>query len=711
MDPILRRQSAGLVVEADARRGVLRGLADASDPAGPGYLAAEPALARWPARGAQPPHEHRLWTGDVVCQVWDDGGWRHECTACSADTRTVDASGAAGGVLRVAYAGGPARPGGMRLLALTVEYRLNAAILDWSITLRNRSSRPFELGELAIPLVANTDVAGIAAEAPEADGIRRYTLRFGTPGQKPVRIDYGAGRWTRVLCYVTPRPAAALRARARFIAARQLYRSRGDPFGRHAAFMPYDNQVQQIYTGSEEAWQAGGSDEYGLPVAMFLAANNVRMPVRAQVRALETYIDGFLLGRLQDPETLDIRRGMFHVPAWASSAPSRRAHEWTGEESRDLRRFNNYPLVANIYHAMYRVAREHGLTRSRTAAGYLRLAWRTAVRGFEIGALSDAGAPAGAGLFSLLEDLEAADPEGFAALEARLRAYAALVARDRFPYGSELYIDQTAHSQAYAALERFGPPARREDCLRVTRTLRWGFQPSWFRYGGDQRGSVCCWYGTTQNSEVLLKGFEATGDHRLLSLGAAGLSSFLACVRPDGAARGWFTWWPDRTGFDPRSLDTDLGLFGYLRSATAYVVTTATFGRVGYGCAVAQAPGGMIEVTPDNGVDDRISFCDHGLAVRSDGRIRRAVLSADATLLRLELDRTSLAREDVNVWVGGPGAAVIALAENATGARVAGPALAGPALAGPAFAGPAFAGPVVGVSRGRPAEVVIRLAR
>lgn len=233
----------------------------------------------------------------------------------------------------------------------------------------------------------------------------------------------------------------------------------------------------------------------------------------------------------------------------------------------------------------YRIAIRYGLTASRSAAEYLALAWQTAVRGFEIGELAQAGAPAGAGLFDLLTDLQAADPGGFAALDSHLRRFAELAAADPYPFGSELYIDQSGHGQVYLALERYGPVSRLDDCLRVTRTLRWGFQPSWFWYGNEQRGSVCCWYGTAQNSEILLRGFRRAHDMRLVKLGTAGLASFLTCVRASGAARGWFTWWPDRTGFDSRSLDTDLGLYAYLRGAAAYAITEPGFGLVGYCCA------------------------------------------------------------------------------------------------------------------------------
>lgn len=732
-----RIESHDLVAEIDSERGVLTGLRDITADT-LNYLGGP---ATFPAAAGA-----GLWTGDVVCRTWDAQrrDWRLICTADPSGARTVRT---ADGVTQVCHDGE---------LALSQWFAPGPHGLCWDLVITNQSKQPVEVGELAVPLVANSDTASIFAGLPPASraggepqrrwhetrvqqylhlaghgsyvllqrpaGDRRivalipagdtpleaayqvdpgqgnqwsnvfegpyflavhsraaraaygwlanrerqnrwfhgnssavlepgeqrrigfefallddvdelpgllrtsrqisveaapgFTVPLGqditvavncasepvlvpessgvtvqsghspfclhstTVGQKAVKVSYGENRWTRLLFYITPDPAALLRARASFIVREQLYDNPADP--RHHAFLPYDDQTQHVWTDSEEDWQVGGSDEYGLPVAMFLAEKNVRMPESDQVNALETYIGDWLLVRLQDPATLGVRRGMFHGP----DLPSRQPHEWTESESADERRFNNYPLVANIYHAMHRIAVRHGLTRRRSAAEYLTLAWKTAVHGFEVGELPMAGAPAGAGMFDLLADLETADAEGF------------------------------------AALDRYGPADLLEATLRVTRTLRWGFQPSWFRYGNEQRGSVCCWYGTAQNSEVLLRGFQRTGDPRLLRLGAAGLASFLTSVRENGAARGWFTWWPDRTGFDSRSLDTDLGLYAYLRSAAAYVITEPGFGLVGYGCAVRSQPDGDIAVAPSNGVDDRI-YCDHGIGVRATGPIRR----------------------------------------------------------------------------------------
>ena len=803
--------SGSLAAGIDPDRGVLRSVRDTDGPPGLDYLGG-------PAPFPSDLGTEELWTGDLVLRVWDGHGWRLESTARSADIRAV--SRTPDGRTQISYLGESSAPGGLRGLDVRQWLQPGPQVLRWTIEITNRTAERVEVGEVAVPLVANTDLAGIFGGLPpaeraggepqrrwhedrvqqflhvgghgsyvllqrpagdgrilavvpsgdtaveaayqidpgqgnqwsnvfegpyflglrtraaravhgwlanrekqnyylhghtslvlapgaaqtfgfelalldDADGlparlveagqiavdaapgytvplgqritvavscthpprltsesakvtitplaapagtgdarVHRYALDFGSTGQKAVKVSYGDGRWTRLLCYVTPPAADLLRDRAAFIAGEQLYDNPDDRFGRHHAFLPYDDQLQQVYTDSEECWQVGGSDEYGLPVAMFLAEKNARQPEPDEIAALETYIDDWLLGTLQDPATLEVRRGLyFREP----ELPSRDGHEWTEAESRDTQRFNNYPLVANIYHAMYRVARDHSATRAHSAAGYLTLAWRTAVLGFGRGLLVGAGAPAGAGLYSLLEDLAGADPDGYVALDAHLRAFADLAARDPYPYGSELYVDQTAHSQVYLALDRYGPEAPLDRCIRVTRAMRWGFQPSWFRYGNEQRGSVCCWYGTPQNSEILLRAYRRTGDPRLVKLATAGLASFLTSVRASGAARGWFTWWPDRTGFDSRSLDTDLGLYGYLRAAAAYVLTEPTFGLTGYMCAARPGPDGSIEVEPANGVDDTIHFCDHDLSVYATAPIRRARFHPAGRVLELEV--------------------------------------------------------------------------
>jgi hypothetical protein len=317
--------------------------------------------------------------------------------------------------------------------------------------------------------------------------------------------------------------------------------------------------------------------------------------------------------------------------------PSGIGHEWSEAVSRETSRYNNYPLVGNVYYSMYRVAEAYGLGR-RSPAEYLRLAWRTLVLGFEIGITKLAGAPAGAFQYEVLEALSRHDREGYEALKPWLDRYAAYVRQDAYPYGSELYIDQTAHAQVFAATIRHGTGPELDKALRITRAMRAGYQPSWFRFGNDERGSVCCWYGTPQNSEVLLRGFELRGNRDFLALGAGGLSSFLTTLLSTGAARGWFTWWPDRTGFDPRSLDTDLGLYSYLRATKAYVITHPRAGLVGYACTVEDHGSGDVTIRPWDGLQRRLWLDDAGLDIAVTGAAIRLARQKPDSSLELELE-------------------------------------------------------------------------
>ncbi|MEA5118313.1 MAG: DUF5695 domain-containing protein [Propionicimonas sp.] len=457
-------------------------------------------------------------------------------------------------------------------------------------------------------------------------GKQVFAVTLPTPGEKRLLIHSSGQLATRILLYATVDPKTALRRHAQFIVERQQYNNPSDPYGRDGAFLPYDHDLDAIWTESEECFQVGGSDELSFTIGMYLAEKNARFPVQSQIDVLDDFLDRFVLRRLQDPQSLRIRAGVYLGPV---EYPSRQFCEWTAEDAAADTRYNNYVLFAAFYYALYRIAR-HGAETRRSAADYLSLAWRTLVLGYEIGVTRAAGAPAGEYQFELLELLQNEDAEGYAALAPHLEAYGAGVVADPYPFGSELFIDQTAHSQVYHGLVRYGSGDAAARALEVVRAMRTGFQPCWFRYGVDERGSVCLWYATPQNSEVLFRGFEATGRIDYLKLAHGGLSSFMAPMLENGGARGWYTWWPDRLGFDPRSLDSALGLFNYLRAAKSYVVREAV-GTVGYGCRVETADG-VHHITPWEGVNQRMWVDDHGWNIDASRGSVAAVVSAPALL-------------------------------------------------------------------------------
>lgn len=430
----------------------------------------------------------------------------------------------------------------------------------------------------------------------------RYKIHFSKPGQKKIRVNYGNNKWTNLFFYALPPLSDLLKARAEFIIERHFYENPFDPYNRHHAFLPYDDDIETLFLESSEQWQVGGSNEYCLPIAMYLAEKNVYYPNERQIEILEKYINDFLFNILQNPVTYEIKAGLY----WRELYPSSPEGQWDKKRSEQTWRALDYPLVTNIYHSMYRIAKLYGLTKEKSAKDYLNMAWRTALKWFDTGKHKEMGAPAGSNVINILQDLKQEDHDKYVELNKKMIKVADKIVDDPYPYGSELYVDQTAHDQVHAFMKHYGHQEKMEKTLQITKALRAGGQPLWFRYGNEKRGNVCIWYAQTLNSRTLLSGFEDTGDYEMLKWGYGGLTSFLTTIRTTGVAHGWFTWWPDRTEFDLRSLDTDLGLYGYLKAAKSYVVNDEIFGLVGYGCHVDKNDDGIWSIKPWDGLQKRI---------------------------------------------------------------------------------------------------------
>ncbi|MCL2547803.1 MAG: DUF5695 domain-containing protein, partial [Symbiobacteriaceae bacterium] len=142
----------------------------------------------------------------------------------------------------------------------------------------------------------------------------------------------------------------------------------------------------------------------------------------------------------------------------------------------------------------------------------------------------------------------------------------------------------------------------------------------------------------------LYQAFEETRDLRLLKWGYAGLMTILTTLRSSGQATGWFTWWPDRTGFDTRSLDTDMGLYGYLMTAKAYVVDDPELGLCGYGCRIDNETENLLTVTPFDGVQQRLAVFTHWLELdisMQTGRIIKVDVDIPAKQITIRMKHCS----------------------------------------------------------------------
>jgi hypothetical protein len=447
---------------------------------------------------------------------------------------------------------------------------------------------------------------GIMIEGNERHGSSMLlTLRFRGRGQKTIKLTYGDGRWTNLHFYCVEPIEQLLKARGKFIVDRQFYDNPDDPYNRHHMFLPFDYQTGSTYRDADRAWEVGGSDEYGFSEALYLAEKNVYYPEQREIEVLETYVDDCLFRHIQDPESYHVRASLY----WKERSISSPWSHWGEERSRSLVRTYNYPHPANIYHALYQIGRRYDLVTHRTPQAYLLMAYRTALRALEVGTWHHVGLMGNSNSIHIVNDLQA---EGFTEAYEVLRAQMAACTHNfillKYPYGSELHVDETAQEQVYFYTRYFGYEEKNRQSLAVLKALRGGDQPAWFWFGNDKRRYryMGCWYSEALNGWALLQGFEDTGDREMLTRGFAGVMSVQANMLPDGMGFGFFNYSPGVFASVPAcTLDNGIGQYGYFKAAKSYVVRDPAFGWVGYGCDVEADDTSMV-IRPWDGLRKRV---------------------------------------------------------------------------------------------------------
>lgn len=120
------------------------------------------------------------WLGDVVFRFRNGGGpWQHGSTAGSRSARTSRKSETNGEhSIDFIYRSTPANSDGIRGFDFDETYTLRGNVLLWSLTLRNQTDRPLEIGDIGLPLLFNT----IYARDPSI-----------TYGKRVIRHSYIAG--------------------------------------------------------------------------------------------------------------------------------------------------------------------------------------------------------------------------------------------------------------------------------------------------------------------------------------------------------------------------------------------------------------------------------------------------------------------------------------------------------------------------------------
>lgn len=339
-------------------------------------------------------------------------------------------------------------------------------------------------------------------------------------------------------------------------------------------------------------------EEYGtgfgltgsLSDALFLAEKNTIYPDKEQIKLLDTYISEFLRDDVQNPVDASVASGFVDTRSVAMN------------QARPM----VYGLVANLYHAMARIASGYGET-AWSSERYLKESGRTVEALYRSGfprGVRWAGVPGMHGLQALPYELKnEGDEEAALGVARALGERASELLRRRIPFATESLWGTQGFEEAYYAARVLHADETEDFISRCAGAAR-SLSPSWWWYGSDKRilddselphpamldkGEMCLGPTTVANSLLFFDAVERDytalpEDQMRMAFG--GLLGVWALVREDGAAAMGYC--PDEAsrhyGISWLTGDVGLGLWHYLRGVAAVVLPTKSSGVATFGC-------------------------------------------------------------------------------------------------------------------------------
>jgi hypothetical protein len=508
----------------------------------------------------------------------------------------------------------------------------------------------------------------VTADGATASGWKAYTLTGKTWGRARLTVTYDDGI-VQTVHYTVIKPASQVVSDlGAFLTSQAWYVNDGDPFGRSPSVMTYDREANRIVTQHREAWVCGLGDDGGatwLAGAMKLFGQ----PDKAQLAKYQQFVDAVIWGGLQYEDgslQYGVKRTLFYYEP-SSMPPGTYSSDvqwtdgggifwgaWNKAHSLEVPRSYNYPHVAALYWAMYRLARNNaGLVSNHGWDWYLDHAYRTAVAMTTVGNQYAAyGLMDGTIFIEILRDLKR---EGLTAsandLESRMKTRADRWRSEAYPFGSEMAWDSTGQEEVYGWTRYFGDSAKAKVCIDailgyMPAIPHWGYNGCarryWdFVYGGakiDRYERMLHHYGSSLNAIPVLTEFrDKPDDVHLLRIGYAGMMGSLTNVDQQGAPSIAFHSFPDTLKWDPVSGDYGLNFFGHAYNAATYVIDHPDFGWQAFGGNL-DVSGTSVSVEPLDSLRRRIYLAPLGLWLTLDaGQFTRVELDTVTRAVRLTL--------------------------------------------------------------------------
>ncbi len=465
-----------------------------------------------------------------------------------------------------------------------------------------------------------------------ASGWRGYALKAVVVGRCIVQVHYADGATQNIQYFVTPPETVQVSRYGSFMAAHQWFSDPNDPFHRTDSFMGYNRDKQSMVLQRYNSWFVGLSDEVGAGPSVGMAMKNANRLNSHEVHLLDLYVSNCLWGHVQN-KNFSVRASLFYYqPNLLPSYHYTVNEGWDKARSETTWRSFNYPHVASVYWAMYRIARTHpGLKLLHHWNWYLYHAYRTvmAIKQFAPG-YAQFGLMVGSIFPRIIHDMRM---EGWPARAHKMQAY--MHSREKYwitreyPFGSEMPWDSTGQEEIYTWCRYFGANEK----ARVTVNAVLGYMPTvanWAYNGAARRywdGAVngCHYtqivrmtnhYGSGINSIPVLDDYRRHPSNLdLLRVGYAGMDQLMANIDSSGFASYGFVADPAVLRFDPFTADYGIAFYGYARNDGSYVVHSSRFGWLGFGCAVKRK-GDEVIVSPRDGFHRRVFIAPLGLWIR-----------------------------------------------------------------------------------------------
>jgi hypothetical protein len=346
-------------------------------------------------------------------------------------------------------------------------------------------------------------------QEPTPRGWQAYALSGRTPGRARLTITYADGLVQTIHYFVTKPATDAVDDLGRFMTTRQWFVDPDDPFRRSPSFMTFDREENRIVTQDSRVWIAGLGDEGGSSW-LALGMKQLGRPDADELAKYQQFIDGVVWGGLQyseGPRQYAVRKSLFYYQPdrlppgyYRSDLNWTTWTSWNQQATEIVNRSYNYPHVAALHWAMYRLARNHvGLVTNRPWDWYLDKAYRTAVAMVvHAGRYAQFGQMEGTVFLEILRDLQREGWRDEATdLEARMKARADVWTKLAYPFGSEMPWDSTGQEEVYAWTSYFGDRAKAQVTLDaivayMPAVPHWGYNGSarryWdFQYAGKVR--------------------------------------------------------------------------------------------------------------------------------------------------------------------------------------------------------------------------------